>query len=293
MRRTSILISIVIALTLAAFVVADDIFKLVEQGQITAVKKLLEKSPELARATDERGNTPLHIAASIGFSEIAELLLANDADVKARNDSEITPLHTAVYGGKIECVKLLIKHGADAVNNVWKHNYTLLHMSAMRNDSPIMKVLIKAGADINAVKENGTAVIHDAARWMSYEALELLIKEGADVNVRNDEAETPLMILCEHASYNKIRNGVKYRRPEEIAKLLIDAGADLDLKSDNEEWTALHSAVWFGHESLVKLLLDSGAKIDAEHSLGETPLDFARKQGRKNIIRLLEGYKKK
>lgn len=291
--RRALIISIVIILPLAAFAVADEIFKLVGQGKITAVKNLLKKSPELAKATDERGNTPLHIAVSVGFSEIAELLLVNGADVKAMNDSEITPLRAAVGRGQIECVKLLIKRGADVVNDVWKHNSTPLHVAAMRNDATVMEVLIKAGADINAVKENGTAVIHDAARWMSYEALELLIKEGADVNVRNDEAETPLMILCEHASYNKMRNGVKYRRPEEIAKLLIDAGADLDLKSDNEEWTALHSAVWFGHESLVKLLLDSGAKIDAEHSLGETPLDFARKQGRKSIIELLEGYSRK
>ena len=62
---------------------------------------------------DEKGKTPLHYATANDHKEIAELLIAKDADVNAGDDDGWTPLHLAVDGGHTEIAELLIAEGAD------------------------------------------------------------------------------------------------------------------------------------------------------------------------------------
>jgi ankyrin repeat protein len=58
--------------------------------------------------------TPLQSATSWGHKEIAELLIANGADVYAKQAVEgETPLHLAAMGGHKEIVELFITNGAD------------------------------------------------------------------------------------------------------------------------------------------------------------------------------------
>ena len=55
--------------------------------------------------------TPLHHAASIGYKEIVELLIANGADVNAKDHNGETPLDWAVRAKEPETADLLRKHG--------------------------------------------------------------------------------------------------------------------------------------------------------------------------------------
>jgi ankyrin repeat protein len=61
----------------------------------------------------------LHYAAYGGHKEIAELLIAEGADVNAKDEDGVTPLHEAAFGGYKEIAELLIAKGADvnAKNN--------------------------------------------------------------------------------------------------------------------------------------------------------------------------------
>ena len=59
------------------------------------------------------GWTPLHYAAYGGHKEIAELLIANNADVDAKDQHGTTPLHNVAAGGHDEAAELLIVKGAD------------------------------------------------------------------------------------------------------------------------------------------------------------------------------------
>ena len=64
-------------------------------------------------AKDEEGLTPLHLAASWGHKEVAELLIGNGADVNTKDIDGWTPLHKAAWQGRKEIVELLIANGAD------------------------------------------------------------------------------------------------------------------------------------------------------------------------------------
>ncbi len=84
-----------------------------EWGNFGKAKVLLSREPSLVFSKDAEGRTPLHLAAHLGQVEVAELLLANKAEVNAADDGGLTPLHVAVGGSEKEFVEFLITHGAD------------------------------------------------------------------------------------------------------------------------------------------------------------------------------------
>ena len=62
-----------------------------------------------------RKNTPLHAAATNGYTPIVKLLVRNGADIHAENEDGDTPLHTSCHFGHADAAELLVKKGADMV----------------------------------------------------------------------------------------------------------------------------------------------------------------------------------
>jgi ankyrin repeat protein len=90
------------------------------------------------------------------------------------------------------------------------------------------------------------------------EAIKQHIKAGSDINQKDAFSNsTPLMTA---AVFDK----------KDIAKALIDAGADLELKN-NDGGTALHNAAFFGRVEIVQMLIDANADKTAKNNFGATP----------------------
>ncbi|CAL1272132.1 unnamed protein product [Larinioides sclopetarius] len=81
-------------------------------GDINTVKKLLEEGRNVNEVTED-GESLLSLAASSGYFELAQLLLAMKANVEDRGLKDMTPLMEAANAGNTDIVKLLIQHGAD------------------------------------------------------------------------------------------------------------------------------------------------------------------------------------
>ena len=81
------------------------------EGNIEAVKQHIAAGTDVDAKT--RGETPLLWAARFGQSQVAELLIAEGADVNAKNVVGQTPLHWAAMAGHKEIIELLIAAGAD------------------------------------------------------------------------------------------------------------------------------------------------------------------------------------
>ncbi len=117
----------------------------------------------------------------------------------------------------------------------------------------------------------GQTLLHDAAMFGEAELAEVLIRSGADPDAKEAEGHTPL-----------------YRASTgEVARVLLAAGATVDVTSGPTRGTALHQASRHGHISVAEALLDHGATIDARDAKGETPLRRAVNCRQIEIVRLL------
>jgi len=76
--------------------------------------KFLENAHCYVSLTDDNGSTPLHLAASNGHYDVADLLVGYGADVNAANKKGRTSLHAAAVAGDDAIVALLLLNGADA-----------------------------------------------------------------------------------------------------------------------------------------------------------------------------------
>ena len=103
-------------------------------------------------------------AAKAGdVASVKKLLSGDQSLVKARDSDGSTPLHCATWKGHLDVVALLLKSGADvnAVNENEHWGTTPLHAAAHANQAAIAKLLIDHGANVKAKdKEGRTPMFH-------------------------------------------------------------------------------------------------------------------------------------
>ena len=129
----------------------------------------------------------------------------------------------------------------------------------------------------NRKQSRGLTTWHEAIRSGDVERVRALLHAGADINALDEHGQTALM------------NAV-YWGNLDIAKLLIEAGSELN-HTAKYRLTALFLAVIGNRPQFVQLLVDAGADRNVRGSKGQfnlTPLEYARKRGFVEIIRILE-----
>jgi glyoxylase-like metal-dependent hydrolase (beta-lactamase superfamily II) len=156
------------------------IYDAVTHGDTAQIRRLLEVHPELVGARDEKGNTPLHLAASLGDSATVDVLIGNGADVNAKNKRGATPLFHAVGLGNVDVVSLLLEQGAD-VNAKTRSEWTPLHSAVAFGMRRIVAILIEHGADVNSTDEMDEAPLDIALSEDHHGIAEILIEHGAVV----------------------------------------------------------------------------------------------------------------
>jgi len=120
------------------------------------MKMLLKGSPDLVFSTDDVGNTPLHWAAHNGHMDVAQLLLANKADVAAKNNYGYTPLHRAAEEGNKNLAELLLASKAE-VNAKDNHGLTPLYLALGHGHKDVAELLREHGG------QRGRSVSQDVA----------------------------------------------------------------------------------------------------------------------------------
>lgn len=173
----------------------------VARGDFSEVRRLLSSGDTNVKEVDKSGDTALHCCYR--DERIAELLISNGADIYARNSSGRIPL-MAILAGQYRAEKsekiirfLLLKDRHNKmVQSVDEFGESPLHVAATHNEIAVMRLLLRAGADVNARDNYGNTPLHDCAPWADnaedFEVLRFLLEEGhADTTVRNNEGLTP------------------------------------------------------------------------------------------------------
>jgi len=152
-------------------------------------------------------------AAFMGDDEVVQALIAQGADVNARDETGNPVLLIAVRPYSSETVKLLIDNGAD-VNVTGYLGDTPLLKASFQGLPELVRILLDAGADPNFVQsDGGDTALMNACVFGRREIVELLVERGADISAKDQFGFTPLSIA-------------KKNNHQDIVEYLKDKGAN-------------------------------------------------------------------
>ena len=253
---------------------AQTIFDAAREGDVDKVQQLLDADPELVRATDDDGRTPLHHAASRGHVEVATVLLDCGAEIDAREEDNETPLHSAAWRSQLATGRLLIESGADIeTRNHWGRT-PLLVVARETGNADMARLLIDAGAEIN-VRDRGGQSPLDLAAWRGFaELVDLLLDNTAELPTAGSNNAQMVAMFAADKGLDRLFN------------LCVDSGVALDLRNEGDG-SLLHSASQGGSAAIVARLLDAGFDPNERDRYGRTPLHYAAEMGREEAARML------
>ncbi|XP_047675676.1 ankyrin repeat domain-containing protein 27 isoform X2 [Tachysurus fulvidraco] len=143
---------------------------------------------------DDRGYTPLHVAAICGQSLLTDLLMSKGAAVNATDYHGFTALHLSCQKG-YQGVTLLLLHyqaNTDAQDN---NGNTPLHLACMYGHEDCVKALVYYDLHtcrLNVQNDKGDTALHIAARWGYEGIMEVLLENGASTLLHNKANQSPL-----------------------------------------------------------------------------------------------------
>jgi ankyrin repeat protein len=189
------------------------------------VKNITKKQKIRIRRTSVKHNkikkggiaTPLYFAAQRGdlkkvISEIK--LLEKKSDIDNINYKDETALYAAAMYGHLPIVKHLVRQGAD-VNKARDDDSTpLITASGKKDGLNIIKFLIKNGADIDKGEKYGFTPLHTATIFGLLDNVKTLVEYGANIDKTAKNSKTPLQFALDN---NKL----------EVAKFFIEKGAKI------------------------------------------------------------------
>ena len=209
------------AAVLVAQTAPDDLVEAAKKGRSEQVKAILDAHPELVTAKTAGGVSAILLAVYYRHPEIAEIFLAHGARLS---------LAEACSAGKLDQVAAYLKADPASASTRSPDGFPVAGMAVFFGHPEIARLLIEAGADVNAASTNAqkVALIHSAAAAPSIEIVRLLIEKGANVNAVQEGGFTPL-----------------------------------------------HEAAAQGDRTMAEVLLQAGANPSAKTADGQTPADIA------------------
>lgn len=158
--------------------------------------------------------------------------------------------------------------------------------NAVKLNSPaLLEKFLKKGGNPNIADDCGIPVLFYTAATVKYDLLKMLVKAGADVNALDGFYEKPplLWLIDSYSVFDEAKN-----EPDKIyesIKFLIENGANVNFNAKSSP--ALIEAVRLQKPRLIKLLIASGADVNYQFGSGITAYTYAAEMGDKEIKGIL------
>ncbi|HEU4694565.1 MAG TPA: ankyrin repeat domain-containing protein [Vicinamibacterales bacterium] len=264
--------------TYAAETVVKDtrLVQAAKTGDSTTAVALLNKRVD-PNSAEPDGTTALHWAVRNNDSALVDRLLRAGADAKAANRYGVTAIALACESASAPVIERLVAGGV-SVNATGPYGETALHTCARAGNVDGAKALIARGASIDAGDSwRGQTPLMWATAQKHPAAMRVLIEAGADVNARST------IIAWERQRTSEPRDKwlppggltpMLFAAREgcvDCTRVLLSAGANPDIV-DPDQYTPLIIALINGHFDVAGALIDAGANVDMQDKVGRTAL---------------------
>jgi ankyrin repeat protein len=266
------------------------------KGDRAGVAALLKQQVDVNEAQGD-GMTALHWAAMHDDAELARLLIAAGASLKATTRVEaLTPLALAARQGHASALGALLKAGANP-NLPDDLGTTPLMLAAASGSVDSVKALLDAGADVNARdKSRGQTALMFAAGFDRIAVIPVLAAAHADLNAASAVAKVERRMVDEDGNpLPAERAGQTAQRPTrgavaefmggwtalhfaardgfaDAVQALLASGANVNRPGDGDHTSALVIAIENGHFDLAKYLVEHGADASQANDAGMSPV---------------------
>ena len=211
----------------------DELFAAIQANDAGRVRELVAADRSLASARNEKQ------VSAVLWARYGNRLKALGALLEAGPELDI--FEAAATGARERAAELVRRDPALALS-FSRDGGTALHLAAYFRHPEIAEMLIRAGADVNAVAPgfNNVQPLHSAASSRDLATVKMLLTAGADPNGR------------QHMNYVPLHSAA-LSGDLAIARVLLEAGADVTAKSDDGK-NSLDLAQDKGHAEVAELL---------------------------------------
>ena len=227
---------------------------------------LCDKAAE-REVTTGLGNTPLLVAAIGGAEEAVRALLAEKANPNVANDARWTPVHYAAVANNAQMIQLLHECGGELHTTSLKEN-SPLSLAVMNDSEEAAALLMQKSTRLgNWRNSRNWTALHLAASKNAPKMLQLLSRsDKVDLNAVTDKGHTPLALAVLQACLQAV-------------EVLLEVKANPDI-CNSVGWSTLHMVAEQDACYMIRLLCVAGANTEIQTKLGNTPLCIAAMHGR-------------
>ena len=245
-----------------------DLVRAVKDQDMSTARELIAAGADV-NEQDSETMTALHWAAHWNDLALVQLLLSEGAEAEVSNRYGVTPLHEASLVGNPDLIEVLVRAGAQA-NTGFGTGETPVMTAARTGNVEAIRILLENGGTVDTSEEwRGQTPLMWAASEGHAAMAEFLIEQGANVN--------QLSRLIEFEELTSGNGGAEVNRPpgglsalffaarsgaDEAGKVLIAAGADMNVEESLYGLSPLEAAIINGHWDFAAMLIEAGAEID-------------------------------
>jgi ankyrin repeat protein len=236
-----------------------------EQGYFDCVRLLVQAGADLELAPSGQlaltmnlcGQTPLFCAAKEGRTDIVKYLLDRGANPRVQNHYGVSALWIPAQKGMLQVVELLLNAGAET---------TVAPFGNLADELNI----------------TGWTPLYAAMKARKFDVVKLLLKRGADPNAVTKLGSTPFLLASEICDLDIIEACVEAGADLDFAP----SGPDADNLNITGQ-TALFMATLKDRVDVVKFLIQKGAQVNVQNRYGVSPLLLCAESGNYELVQAL------
>lgn len=282
----SVIILIFACKTTSSHIGGNDLFTLVETGNLEELKT--HEAGELS-VTNAEGLTLLHAAALYNRPAIAEYLIGQGLSIEALDNYARTPLLLGMYSDSFDACAVLIKHDAHIFAADFDKNTPFSYSVAKNSYTHLL-----TKQNVYQRDANDATPLHHAVRMQNRPLVAFILTLGKPSAEKDKSGKTPMEL-----AYETISN----KNSVEIAVDILLAGGkpaggeyaqfetaalrrNFGMRFDDGN-TPLHIAAQKGQKGIAEFLIAKNVMIDAKNIANATPLHEAVRNGNEEIALML------